>query len=191
MRVDSRVGQWVGVAVIVGWCAVLGLLLPRWADGSAPEAAKELAGGQRVAVGGVSVSPADGWSQSTEVTDSLLLSKQDASISFFPLEPAAGSLEDALTDKKAVFESDKSTTYDIGKPQEFSTDSGLKAVQLVVLAPGSANVLYAFSDGKQTVTALMASTDVSWQSLHDEITTMMKSVRFTGVTSPTPSASPS
>lgn len=179
MTVDTRPRQWVGAALLLGWCAVLAVLLPRWAEASTPSTATELTAGERVSAGGVSLLPPEGWSQSTEVAGLLVLTKQDATLDFFPVGPATGSLDETLAAQADAFKADASTRYDIGDPEAFTTDSGLDGAQLVVLSPGTVNVWYAVSDGPSQATALYSSTDNDWKSLHDEVTEMVKSAEFT------------
>ncbi|BDZ43423.1 hypothetical protein GCM10025865_27220 [Paraoerskovia sediminicola] len=177
MRVDARPRQWVGVALLLGTCAVMALVLPRWAAASAPATGTELTAGDAVSVGGVSIVPDEGWT--SESTDFLSVHKQEGALTIFPVTPVAGSPEDQLAASAEAYKADTSTTYDIGTPEEFTTESGLQGYQLVVLSPGEALVSYVFTDGDVQATGTFSSTDRSWKSLHDEVSDMVMTVEFT------------
>ena len=59
MKIDNRPVQWIGVALLVGWTALLVAGLPRVA--AAIPAESTVAAGTAISLAGVGITPAEGW----------------------------------------------------------------------------------------------------------------------------------
>ena len=80
----------------------------------------------------------------------------------------------------AIFRGDTSTTYDIGEPQAFTTDSGLSGLSVVVLSPEHVTVLYALSDGSTQISGQLNGSYATWVDVSTEVDQMMSTVSLEG-----------
>lgn len=170
----SQLAQWLAIVVSLALTVALAVALPRIADASAPTDTA-LVAGQRVAAGGVSIEPAEGWAL-TAGTDILVISKLDSKLVFLP--PA----EDSRTAEQAVAESAKAYTDDttlgatLGDINTFTTDSGLDAATLTVAADDSVTVLVSFSDGTTLASGILSTSPATYADLNEEIDSMLTTV---------------
>jgi hypothetical protein len=178
MKIDTRPSQWVGVALIVGWMALLGVVVPR--VGAAIPREAEVAAGTAIAAGGIAITPAAGWGLPKDAPEGILiLRKGGAQITGLPPQPAAS--EDPTVPLKTATDAlaiDPSTSWKIGDPTSFETTSGAKGAYAVALAPTQfITNLVIVKDG-QSVQIVVSGTDTDWTTLHDEIVEMAKTIEI-------------
>lgn len=176
----SARAQRIGIAVTLLWCTLLAVGLPRVADATIPHD-EVLDAGSRVAAGGVSVAPPQGWTREGEVTDLLRLTKNGTNLLFFPASPSTESVVDVVNANAEVFGEESSTSLHLGKPVEFTTESGLDAASLVVLDQGHATLLAAFSDGQSLAMVQADMPQQTWIDIEDEVNAMLTTVQLTDV----------
>lgn len=174
----SARAQWAAIAVAVIWSTLLAVVLPRVADATVPHD-EVLDAGSRIAAGGVSVVPSEGWTREGEVTDLLRLTKSGTNLLFFPASPSTESVVDVVSANAEIFGEEAGPSLELGEPVQFSTDSGLDAASLVVLDQGHATLLAAFSDGRSMAMVQADMTQQTWVDLADEINGMLTTVQLT------------
>jgi len=169
--------QWGVVAATVVVAAVLGLLLPLWADATEPPAPEIDAAG-RVTGAGLSVEPAEGWFLDAGAKDSIKLEKGDASLLMFPPAASAESPASVVEASVDAFRADTTIAYQIGEIETFTTSSGLTGASAVVLDPESATVIVAVSDGTQLSQGLVTAKAGTWPEVDDDAAAMIRSLSF-------------
>jgi len=167
MRIKSGPAQWVGVALILGWSVLLAFGLPRWAAAIPAEQAVEA--GQAVSVGGVSLTPVEGWGIAPESTEILILRKQGAQLTALPPRAATGDASAEVATAMAAYADDPSTDWKVSDPAEFTTAAGAPGVYSFALAPQQFIANYVVVIDGQTYQVLVNGTDTDWTTLHDEI----------------------
>lgn len=178
MRVDARPAQWIGVAMLVGWTALLAVGLPRVAAAIPNEVATEA--GTPITVGGVTVTPVEGWNAPADVSGILILRKGGAQFTAFPPQPAAGDAEAVLATAMAPQVADTTTGWQIGDPKAFTTTAGAEGAYAVALAPQQFIADYVVVDGGQSAQVTANGTDADWTALDEEILQMVESLEITG-----------
>lgn len=174
MKIDSRPVQWVGVALILGWTGLLALGLPRIAAAIPSEVETEA--GKPITVGGIIVTPVEGWNAPADVSSILVLRKAGAQFTAFPPQPAAGDASAILGPVMAPLEADTATGWLIGDPQAFTTDAGAEGAYAVALAPQQFVANYIVVSGGQSAQVTATGTDADWTALDDEILQMVESL---------------
>ncbi len=173
----SASAQWLAIAVTVAVSALLALGLPSLAASSAP-ADTEFGAGERVSAGGVSLETPGGWSL-TGGTDLLIVTKQEAKFFVLPPTAAMTSPADSVAQAEAAY-GDASLNATLGEVEEFTTESGLAAASVTVIAPDTVTVLYAFSDGTSLATGNLSASPGAWAELREEIAAMAATVELEG-----------
>jgi hypothetical protein len=173
VRLDTRPAQWIGVALLLGWTLFLAEVLPRVAY-ALPDATATVAG-QPLSIGGVSVTPPDGWGQAAGVDTLIVLRKGGAQLIAAPGAAATGDAVSSVQGFIDGLTSDPDADYQIVGPQPFTTVDGLEGSYAVGLLPQEF-VLRAYVVDESLAYSLSGDgTDSDWTSLHDEILAMMKS----------------
>lgn len=182
MKVNTRPGQWIGIAVVLLVTGFFGFVVPRLAPSVVTENVQvtEVAAGTRVSEGIVSVVPGEGWSQSTEVPGLLLLKRPEAVMLFAAPEPADGrSVTDVVTKNAEVFTSmDADPSRTIGEAEPFTTSSGLDGATLLVQDTATASFLGAVTDGTTMVTVSLNSDPSAWTEVSKDIDAVMSSIEI-------------
>jgi hypothetical protein len=136
--------------------------------------------GQAVTVGGVSVTPPEGWGAPADAPGILILRKGGAQFTAFPPQPVSGDPATMLATVVDPLRSDTTAAWQIGEPQTFTTAAGAPGAYAVALSPqGFITTFVVVSDGQST-TATVNGTDTDWTTLHDEIVDMAKSLTIVG-----------
>lgn len=172
----SHLAQWSAIVVTLVITAALAFALPRIADSSVPKDT-ELVAGERVAAGGVSIEPAEGWAL-TAGTDLLVISKQDSKLLFFPPAEGGGTAADAVAESAKAYTDDKTLHATLGDVNTFTTDSGLDAASATVAADDSVTLLVSFSDGTMLTSGLLSISPATYADLNEEIDSMLTTVAF-------------
>jgi hypothetical protein len=178
VRIDNRPVQWVGAALILGWTGLIALGLPQIAVAIPNEAATEA--GKAVTVGGVSITPAAGWSLPKDVSAILVLRKSGTQVTALPPVPVAGDAKSILGPLMDTLRQDPSTTWTIGDPQPFTTTAGASGAYAVALAPKQFMTNFVVVQDGQSAQVIATGPDTDWTALHDEIVDMLATVSITG-----------
>jgi hypothetical protein len=164
--------QWSAVVVTLVISAILAIGLPRLADATAPQDT-EIAAGERVEQGGVSVEVPAGWVRKAAAVV-LAIDKGSVGLLLFPPAADPTTPADSVTTTAAGF-----TDATIGEVTEFTTDSGLDAASVTVTDATTTTVLYAFSDGTDLAGGQLSVACDEWAVLQPEVDTMLRTVEFT------------
>jgi hypothetical protein len=164
--------QWSVVGVTLVISAFLAIGLPRLAESTTPQDT-EIAAGERVEQGGVSVEVPAGWVRRAAAVV-LAIDKGGAGLLLFPPAADPTTPSDSVTTTAAVL-----TDADAGEVTSFTTDSGLDAASVTVTDATTTTVLYAFSDGTTLATGQLSVAHDEWAALQTEVETMLQTVEFT------------
>lgn len=178
MTIDGRPAQWIGAALILGWAAFFAMGLPRIAAAFPSETATEA--GKPVTVGGVTMTPAEGWTLPKDVQKILVLRKAGAQVTAIPPVPAAGDVGSILNTVLDPMRQDKQTGWQFSQPQSFTTASGASGAYVVAQAPQQFVTNFIVLQDGRSAQILVSGTDGDWTSLHDEILDVVKTVEITG-----------
>jgi hypothetical protein len=178
MHIDTRPVQWIGVALIVGWPALLAVGLPRVAAAIPSEV--ETQAGTPITVGGITITPVEGWSAPADVSSILVLRKQGTQLAAFPPQPATGDATAVLATATAPLAADTTTGWQIGDPQTFTTESGAEGVYAVALAPQQFIATYVVVSDGMSAQVTATGTDADWTALNEEILEMVTSLEISG-----------
>lgn len=164
--------QWVAVVVTLVISAVFAIGLPRLAESTAPQD-KEIAAGERVEQGGVSVEVPAGWVRKAGAVV-LAIDKGGAGLLLFPPAADPTTPSDAITSTAAAF-----TDATVGEVTSFTTDSGLDAASVIVTDAAETTVLYAFTDGTQLASGQLSVVSDEWAAIQPEVEAMVRTFAFT------------
>jgi len=170
-RASTR-SQWVAVAFTLLACAFLALGLPRLAEATKPQDTA-LTAGERVAAGGVSIVPGEGWSL-VAGSPLLTISKESGKLNIFPPADNPATAEDDVKAAAAGFT--EATVSDI---TTFTTDSGLAGAMATAEDGQVVNVLIAYDDGSRVARGLLFIDPAAWQDQQADIEAMFETVDFT------------
>jgi hypothetical protein len=162
----------VAVVVTLVISAALAIGLPRLAESTAPQDT-EIAAGERVEKGGVSVEVPAGWVRKAGAVV-LAIDKGGAGLLLFPPAADPTTPADSVTTTAAAF-----TDADIGEVASFTTDSGLDAASVTVTDGTTTTVLYAFGDGTTLAGGQLSAAPDEWAALQTEVEAMLRTVEFT------------
>ena len=176
MKIDSRPTQWIGAALILGGAAFFALGLPRIAAAFPTETATEA--GRALTVGGIAITPSDGWTAPKDAQKILVLRKAGAQITGIPPVLAAGDAKTILTSVVDPMRQDKETAWQFSEPQAFTTASGASGAYVVAQAPQQFLTNFVVVQDGRSTQVIVSGTDADWTSLHDEILDMIKTVEI-------------
>jgi hypothetical protein len=178
MKIDSRPVQWIGAALVLGWAGFIALGLPRIAAAIPNEAATDA--GTPVTVGGVTITPSEGWSLPKDVSQILILRKAGTQLTALPPAPATGDAASVIAPLVDPLRQDPNVAWTVGDPQPFTTASGASGAYVVALAPEQFVTNYVVVQDGQAAQVIVTGTDADWTSLGDEILDMVKTVAIAG-----------
>lgn len=173
----SRRAQIAGAVGIALLAAFWGLLVPFVND--RVEGSNPFKPGAAYNLGGATIVPVAGWKLGNSVEGVFTAIEKDGlSIGIGAPGPSSGSPEAGLAALADVLRADTTTTWQIGKPELFTTASGLAAGRVVSTSSDSVDVAYVIDDGTQSISVGIRTDPASWASSEKDIDAMIRSMAF-------------
>ena len=177
MRIDTRPIQWVGVAVLIGWTALLAFGLPRVAE--ALPTGSTVAAGTAVVIGTTGITPSTGWEVDSQAPLPVLR-KDGSQVNVFPAGPATGDAASIIGATLDGLRADTATGWQIGDPQPFTTADGREGLYAVSVTPTQFEIdVVVVKDGTSQAAGAYGSA-TALTTGQDEILEMLKTMTNEG-----------
>lgn len=140
----------------------------------------ELESGVPYAIGdGVEIVPQDGWRVEPESDSAVTLTKDGAVMVVIPPSPRE-DLDKGIAVAIEGFENDPRNDWDVGEPEEFTTDAGDDGATVQALSPTLAQQNWWVADESFMVTVVGTAPDSVWPAISAEMDDMVRSIVFAG-----------